>query len=734
LSSPTDERNADLFPWMRRAIVAGAVIGAVVAVKLGRLTQRGLPGVIVCALLGAIVGILVGVCVAFCRAVEVPANPQPSPDLWDAWLDSPASPNDEEPAPTSHFEGAGDDSAGETGHWRARVRPRVLSSETGESLPLTDVIGPILQGSGSGLIRLVGRSGAGKTTALKHLSGLLPPHLDVSLLDEPRPSEIVAAPRGWVVFTSDSARRRDALDHLFVLAPWGEDEWIEYLLATDRRLCGSVIARLRAANSSSARLEGIPELWGLVLDRMIADQSLPDALATLKSELAALMPDEEIRELIESACFAAIARNDRSAIERADDIHRQSRERLLPRLIRHRPVQLLLAADFIARAIENRAEFEALAAPLPRDLVQEAASRIARNSDLVERLRSLLTIDGLSQHPMVASLLHALRFGWKPCPPLPRLAGAYLEYAVWPEINLTGTNMRNVDLGGANLQASRLDSARLDNANLAGAILSATSMTRATCDGADLSRAKLMRASARQTGFKSSRLVDADLGDANFDKATFEFADLSHARLTGASLVGVDLRSAKIDGADFFGADLRGANLERLCLSRAHFARARFRGANLAHCNLEGMLLPGACFMEADLIHALLTGSRMPGANFRDANLRAAGLAEVDWEEADLRGADLREAAFHLGSSRSGLVGSPIASEGSRTGFYTDDWNEQDFKSPEEIRKANLCGADLRGARIDDVDFYLVDLRGALLDPEQIPHIRRCGAILEARA
>ena len=43
-----------------------------------------------------------------------------------------------------------------------------------------------------------------------------------------------------------------------------------------------------------------------------------------------------------------------------------------------------------------------------------------------------------------------------------------------------------------------------------------------------------------------------------------------------------------------------------------------------------------------------------------------------------------------MGSSRSGLVESPIASLGTRTGFYTDDFNEQDFKSPEEIRKANL--------------------------------------------
>jgi uncharacterized protein YjbI with pentapeptide repeats len=173
--------------------------------------------------------------------------------------------------------------------------------------------------------------------------------------------------------------------------------------------------------------------------------------------------------------------------------------------------------------------------------------------------------------------------------------------------------------------------------------------------------------------------------------------------------------------------------MKGLTLSCAQFTDARFAGADLSECDLEGMVLPGAVFGDADLTKALLTGSQMPGADFSGACLRSAGLAEIAWEGADLRGADLSECAFHLGSSRSGLVGSPIACEGSRTGFYTDDWNEQDYKSPEEIRKANLCGADLRGARIDDVDFYLVDLRGARLDPVQIPQIRRSGAILEAR-
>ncbi len=145
------------------------------------------------------------------------------------------------------------------------------------------------------------------------------------------------------------------------------------------------------------------------------------------------------------------------------------------------------------------------------------------------------------------------------------------------------------------------------------------------------------------------------------------------------------------------------------------------------------MDLPGADLREAQLRGALLTASTMPGADLRGACLRGAGLAEIEWEGARLARADLRRATFHLGSSRSGLVQSPIACEGSRTGFYTDDFDEQDFKPPEEIRKANLCGADLRGARIDDVDFYLVDLRGAAFDADQAEHFRRCGAILEDR-
>src|SRR5262249_13667001 len=158
----------------------------------------------------------------------------------------------------------------------------------------------------------------------------------------------------------------------------------------------------------------------------------------------------------------------------------------------------------------------------------------------------------------------------------------------------------------------------------------------------------------------------------------------------------------------------RQADLTGLPLRNARFLGAQFAGARMKACDLEGMELPGADFSGADLENALLTGTSMPDACFDGARLCGAGLAEIDWERVSLRGADLTGASFHLGSSRSGRVGSPIACEGSRTGFYTDDFDDQDFKSPEEIRKANLRCADLRGACLDKVDFYLVDLRDAL--------------------
>ncbi len=735
---------------MEHAISVGAVVGTCAAIPLVHGWHLSFLGLVLAGSLSGIAGGLIGMCLALTWATEAPERPTAPRDLWDPWLDAGTVPGDADREPAVSVEAAATTAAGEFALLRGRVRPRVFAPETSEALLLLDVIGPIFANRSGGIIRLVGPPGSGKTTALDYLAGTLPPYLSVTFLDDPDPSAIVGATaRGWVVSTSSSASVLNTfpdIPTILRLAPWGKDEWIEYLLASDRQACASVMARLADAEAEAERLDGIPELWRVVLDRMMADQSISGPFMALRSELATLLSDPEYRGLVEAYCFAQAC--DQAAQREAgvriipapgdprhyvEILRRGDPDRALFRLIRHRQVQLLLAADWIAASIKRRAESETLSEQLPRDLVIETAARIAVDSQAVERLNSLVTGHDRTLHPMAASILHALRIGWEPGTPLPRLAGAYLAEASWPDLNLTIADTQGVDLSAANLSGSQLDRANLEGARLVGADLCAASMDGATLDSADLSRAHLTQARAVGASFRSAQLAGANLVRANLDQAVLVGADLTRARLADASLVRANLRSAMILGADFSRANLTGAILHGLRLAGVQFAGTCFKRADLSRCDLEGMVLPGAAFQDANLQEALLTGSCMRSAELRGACLQRAGLADVDWVGADLREADLRQAAFHLGSSRSGLVGSPIACEGSRTGFYTDDYDEQTYKSPEEIRKANLCGADLRGARIDEVDFYLVDLRGARLDPHQIPQIRHCGAILEAR-
>jgi uncharacterized protein YjbI with pentapeptide repeats len=678
---------------------------------------------------------LLGACLAALRwVVPVPIPVQPAPaaapkDLWDPWLDAEPPRGDDpvvvvsEAPPRTELVPA-----------RAPVRPRIVSKESGESLPLEDEIVALAEVHRAGAIKISGLCGAGKTTALRHLAAVLPPELGVTVLFEPSPMLLdYRAARGLVVYAANGSSHSSHLAN-YRLAPWEQDEWIEYLLAAARDQCASVMTRLKAADDGGS-LAGNPELWRIVLDRMTADPTLTGVRQALRQELAACLPGGDDLRDVQAIClrrltnYALLARPpwpSQSAAVRDSD--------LLKRLVRHRPVQVLLAAEQIEGDLVAGAPCQFLSGKLPRDLVEEAGLLLAPSAVARGRLESVLASDLRDLHPMAASLMHASRTGWAPDPKhCPRLSEAHLDRAHWAGLNLhrvelTGTSLRGADLSGARLDAAHADRARLSKARLRGALLDGASFA-----AADLSHADLTSTRGEQVDFTVANLNGANLEGAVLKRARMQRARLIGARLVGADLTRGDLNMAEIEQADFTGAILDHAVLKGLKLRQANFQDARFLGADLSECDLEGMTLPKANFRDAHLRRALLTGSKLPGADFRGAILQEAGLAEVEWEGACLAGADLSNATFHLGSSRSGLVGSPIASEGSRTGFYTDDFDEQDFKSPEEIRKANLCRADLRGARIDGVDFYLVDLRSARFDPGQAEHFRRCGAILADR-
>ncbi len=591
----------------------------------------------------------------------------------------------------------------------AIVRPRAVCPETGESLPLEELVESFFFQHQTGAIEIVGGPGSGKTTALAHLAEVLYPCDTVLYLDEPTPSEVVRAMASQlVVYTTSRRWHNDIADVVFDLSPWGEDDLIEFLLAAHRGLCRSVILRIRAAQDRGL-LGGSPELWRIAIERMARDDSIAGLREVLMAETAAGISTMSNEQLVQDYALAQLRGADEVSSSKLIPI---GSARLL-RMLRYRVVQTMLAGTRLRKALEQRDY--ALFRRLPYELVSETAATARDSAEAMNGLRAMLAVRSGKLQSTAASILHATATGWTPVlgdetSSLPCMWGAHLAGAKWPGVKLPG-----VLLTGANLIRADLDGATLTSALAVGC--------------------RLARATLRKADLTAIILRHADLHGADCSGATMKRADLTHANLISArfrssELCGADLREARIDDADFSGANLTVAKLDDLSLRKATFAGADFNTASLVRCDMERMRLRRAHFVQADLSGALLTGSVLPRAGFQWSSLRGAGLAEIQWERADLRHADLRDCSFFLGSSRSGLVGSPLASEGSRTGFYTDDFEEQTFKSPEEIRKANLRGADLRGAKIDGVDFYLVDLRNAKYTRKQGEQFRRCGAIL----
>ena len=71
---------------------------------------------------------------------------------------------------------------------RALVRPRIISPATGETVPLDDQIGQVIEEGRYEHVGLMGGPGSGKSTALQHLAAVLPPWAlaKVHLADDPQ--------------------------------------------------------------------------------------------------------------------------------------------------------------------------------------------------------------------------------------------------------------------------------------------------------------------------------------------------------------------------------------------------------------------------------------------------------------------------------------------------------------------------------------------------------------------
>ena len=606
------------------------------------------------------------------------------------------------------------------------VRPRVVYD--GDDRPLDEVVEELLADGVRGVVALTGRRQSGKTTALSLLAARFAHENSLLLLDNPTSDELAAVDgeKLCVIATWKLIQRPQIR---LVLMAWRIDQLIEYAFERHPETCSAVMARLGAAGSRP---------WPPGLATILVDRYAENPLAcNPEAEILSHVYEQfEQHHAVDAARSYALASQANRAATLLAAHHKLSSHRLpaaVSAWLLHELVVSELACDEIIELL-TKGGLD-LPSSMNSSLVERAARRCRDQPDAIATLRFLSDAPAC-QHLQSAvwSLLAAADPEWRPAPlarHLRQLTKATLCGVNWPGVDLRSAVLHGADFSDASLAGASLTDANLQGATFAGANLGNADLNRirgveadfsqANLTGAKLAEAKLLMACFVDANLQSAHLFHATLFDANLTRASFANADLSGAALPHATLAETDFTDATLIRANLCGVDLRTARLHGADLRQAVLVRA----------NLEDIRLPDAKLQGAQLSKALLSGSYMPHACLQDADLSNAGLAEINWEHADLRGANLEGATFHMGSSRSGLVNSPIALEGNMTGFYNDDYEDRVFKRPEEIRKANLRGADLRGAKLGAINFYLVDLRDAKLDPDALRHARNCGAILD---
>lgn len=615
----------------------------------------------------------------------------------------------------------------------ATVRPRVCGRGIDSARLLEEVVEEYAEDTASGIVWLLGEKGAGKSTALAHLAARFEGNPRIVFLDDAdnldedtvcdnfdslREKRIVVATRREESRTEFPQLR---------LTPWSVDELLEYLLPNYRDQCRDVLNRIGSESHQSWH----PMLAQVVLDQLLRDPDLPDVDNALLAYLRQELPNRSKMVAARRYCLTRQLNANRSSIE-VPKLLRILPKQLCP-VLDYRSVQLRLAAEHICHGLEKWRLARVLEHRLPDSLIAAVGRLCKRKESIHARVEKILSTGRHSRmHAMAASILLSADPSWRPAGKRTDkdFSGAYFAKANWDEICLAGLPMQLADFTSAQLTGANFDEAIVVEADFDDANLERASFEKALAAGASFDRANLRQANLSQTGLESASLVGADLNGAELWKANLCRANLSDARFAGARLVEAKLVGANLDHVNFCGADLQQMDARRVDFRTAELAGANLEAAWLNGANLEDVVWKEARLPKAGLRGAHLTGSRLTAADLSEADLSGAGLGEIDWENADLRNANLTGATFHMGSSRSGLVDSYLASEGTRTGFYTDDLEELYFKSPEEVRKANLRGADLRGAKIDHVDFYLVDLRDAKLDLRQRAQAARTGAIL----
>ena len=692
------------------------------------------------------------------------------------------------------------------------VAPRVFSPESGAVLQLTDEVELLLASSDANIkVRL---DGEGNVGALSHLravfadqvtSGQLRLESKTLLsLDQADPLVTICTdPSFLFLFPTGKQIHDGEFDIVLRLAPWGRDDFIEYLLAKHPKQCASVMARLEHADVGYAG--GSPVLWAMVLDRMAGNESKTDVETIVLEEI-----DLRINNPALSAAVAdrlifptepdriGVLGHSTNGSSADENVFTGDAYSAAAEFLSHERVKFAFAIKRIAQRLRDgdNSEVRLLLQHRIRTMaLVRLASEIVGDTQTHAKLALLFKRNRRWEATNSATLLALSDPNWRPRGKTLNLYEACFDEVVWPDVNLQDADLRQAtlagaDLSGADLRGCKLSGANFSRAKLIGAdfynserfslppntqvVIAAPAASEDELADEPVKpkkgplstikqRMKKMRhrkkRRKRDKGVDDAvqkhrdamdaiiRLERVGMGAINqFQRVNFRSSDLSRANLSGCLFHETDFRGAllsealvsesifintNMDDVDLVGADFSRSAFQSVSLSRVAIDGCRFCRARFSKVSFEDIEAGKVDFSKAALGASTWSGSKLTECSFYDAGLSGGRMAEIRWEFCDLREADLRGCTFHMGSTRSGIVNSPYPSHGTRTGFYTDDYNDQHFQAPELIRKACLYGCDLRGANIHGVDFYLVDLRAGKFDDSQREQLISTGAILD---
>lgn len=609
-----------------------------------------------------------------------------------------------------------------------------IGGASGEPVLLEELVADMLARGARGHLHLVGPSGSGRTTALRHLSQCFGTRDDLVLLDDVEVLEVTPS----AVLVSTGTTRFPHGEH-WRIAPWSDDERIEYLLARHRAACGSVLARCRGA-LAWLDLQGHAALWSACLDELARDTESEDLTTVFTRILERALDAAPDHAQLRPALLAGLWHG-----ERSEDLIRARSLRhgggALLRAAREVPSAALCLGAIVAQrellhdppcleAWQRRWRAEAIEVVATIFPFGEGAlarvEQATQHESAAIRFKALAVLHLLDQSRSARALLSSDRSAAHK-----QWCGVCLAGIALPAARLMGWTLQWCSLRGADLQGAHIESVDADASDFSRARMQEAGWWTASASRSDFTHTEAWRAVFVQCVLRRSSWRHADLRSSLWEEVDARNSRFEAADLNGAELVDCDLFAAQLGSVD-----LSGALFERCHLSTCDFRAARMEGTVFRSCRLRraewsGAVARGVELRECNLEAADLTGSVLKVSSFQGSSLADAGLADVSWVGCDLRDVDFSDASFHLGSTRSGLLVGAPPSWGTRTGFYPRDDGLDSSARPEQIRKADLRECDLRGAQVDRCDFYLVDLRGARLSASQVEHLRSCKAILD---